>query len=471
LLEFKKMKRRTFGLLASGSLLAVNAGRARAQSATPDASQLGTTLTPIGGEIAGNADGSIPAWTGGLTTLPSGVEPNEYVPELFPNEQPLLVIDSSNVADHASMLSIGAVAMMSKYPDFKVKVYPTHRTAAAPQTVYDRIKANVATAKFVDQDPVRGRFGFEGAFGGVPFPIPDTSNPLTAGAQIIWNYNAVWNGAASSRRNQAWSVSSGHLSMAQADNEDVRFPYYIAQSLDEYTGKYQSILFQISSPYYAPAALVGQNIIVWNFSNPYKNPAEAWELLNGQGRVRRAPEVSFDTPDTQANGICGYDENFGFTGSLERYDWKLLGKREMYIPYNCNGLFAAAPEQAHLTHFVNPELVRWEKHRCWVVEATLHPGERNVLARRRLYVDEDSWQVALIDAWDGNDNLFKTAYLYNTCQPGLPGVVFGNVANHNLQTSDYVTISGQWNKDPIKYVDDISASVFDPSNMAASAQY
>ena len=214
------MKRRSFGLLAGSSVVAMQvAGKARAQSAAPDASQLGTTLTPMGGEMAGNADGSIPAWTGGVTTLPAGVGPNEFVPDLFPDEQPVLVIDSSNVSQYAHMLSEGAVTMMTKYQGFKIKVYPTHRTAAAPQAVYDRIKANVATAKFTDDDPVGGRFGFQGAFGGVPFPIPDTSNPLAAGAQIIWNYNACWASYAYHKPYQAWSVSNGQLSLAFADNE------------------------------------------------------------------------------------------------------------------------------------------------------------------------------------------------------------------------------------------------------------
>lgn len=465
------MNRRTFGLLAGSSIIAVRAGVAHAQSAMPDASQLGTTLTPLGGEIAGNADGSIPAWTGGMTTLPGGVQPGQYVPELFPNEQPLLVIDASNVAQHASMLSEGAVTMIGKYQGFKIKVFPTHRTAAAPQKVYDNTKNNVATAKFASADPIGGRFGFEGAFGGVPFPIPDQSNPLTAGAQIIWNYNAVWAGNAYKKKYQSWSVSDGQLSLAFSGNEVARFPYYIAQSLDEFNGKYQNLLFQIVDPYTGPATLVGQNIIVWGFSNPYKNPQEAWELLNGQGRVRRAPEVSFDTPSSQANGICSYDEYYGFNGSLERYDWKLLGKQEMYIPYNNNGLYAASPQQALLAHYVNPDLVRWEKHRCWVVEATLHPGERNVLSKRKLYLDEDTWIPGLVDAWDANGNLFKVSYVYNNVQPSLPGVVYGNNAIHNLQNDDYVTVVGTWSSDPNTYLDDVSASLFDPANMAASAQY
>lgn len=186
------MKRRTFGLLAGSSMAALNAGRpALAQSAP--ASTLGAGLTPMGSEQAGNEDGSIPAWTGGMTTLPAGLQPNDYVPELFPNEQPVVVIDSSNMAEYAPMLAECVMALMTKY-GFKIKVYPTHRTAAMPQYVYDNIAKNNGNARFVKRDPVGGRFGFENAYGGIPFPVPDVSDPLVGGAQIMNNFIGAWYG-------------------------------------------------------------------------------------------------------------------------------------------------------------------------------------------------------------------------------------------------------------------------------------
>lgn len=462
------MKRRTFGLLAGSSLLALHASRTNAQ-AVPSSS-LGAGLTPTGAEIAGNADGSIPAWTGGMTTLPAGLKPNDYVPELFPDEQPVVVIDASNMADHADRLSEGVMAMMKKY-GYKIKVYPTHRTAAAPQYVYDNIAKNATVASFTAQDPTGGRFGFQGAYGGIPFPVPDTTNPLKAGAQIMWNHSADWHGFSFKVAYQSWSVSSGQKSMAYSDASQFKFPYYDPNgSLDKFDGRLE-IQYD---PYTGPQSLVGQAIIVWQFTNPYQHNQEAWELLNGQGRVRRAPEVSFDTPSSQSNGIAGYDEYFGFNGSLERYDWKYLGKKEMYIPYNNNKLYGGDPRAAHLDHFLDPDLVRWELHRCWVVEATLHPGERNVLARRRYYHDEDTWSVGVGDMWDANNNLFKVNLLYNNCRPDLPGVVFGNNTIHNLQTDDYVSVAGHWNQaqhPSLIFVDNIPNSVFDPNNMAASSQY
>jgi hypothetical protein len=460
------MKRRTFSLLASVSLMVLKTSRASA-TASNDASLLTTTLTQMGAERAGNADGSIPAWTGGLTTLLDGLKPNDYVPELFPEEQPLVVIDSSNMADHADRLSEGVMAMMTKY-GYTIKVYPTHRTAAAPQGVYDCIAQNLNSAQL---DSRGGRFGFNNAFGGIPFPIPDASDPVGAGAQIMWNNVAKWWGYAYNVDLEGWVVSNDQLSLAFKEHAKYYYPYYVPNgSLASYNG----ILQQQQDPYFAPQNLVGQNIIVWTYNEPYDHPQQAWELLNGQGRVRRAPEIAFDTPSSNADGICGYDEYYGFNGSLERYDWKCLGKKEMYIPYNNNGLYASAPEKALQSHFIDPNLVRWELHRCWVVEAVLHPGERNVLARRQFYIDEDTWIMGVGDAWDANDKLFKVNLLYNNCRPDLPGTVAGQNTIHNLQTDDYASVTGYWNqavKSTLIFVTSFPESTFDPANMAAAAQY
>ncbi len=464
------MKRRMFGKLVGGSVVAVNAGAHAAAAQAVPASALGPGLTPMGSEIAGNADGSIPAWAGGFTTMPAGVGKNEYVPELFPGEQPVMVIDSSNMADHASMLSKGVMAMMTKY-GFKIKVYPTHRTAAAPQYVYDNIAKNNGNARFTPEDPTGGRFGFENAYGGVPFPVPATATPLTAGAQIIWNHCCRFLGFTFISTTSAYTMSSGEMSWAETVAISTKYPYYNPNhSLSAFGGRLELAL----AKYVGPPNLLGQQLEVWYYTNPYKHPQQAWELLNGEGRVRRAPEVSFDTPSSQSNGVAGYDEYYGFNGSLERYDWKYLGKQEMYIPYNNNGLYAADPKTAHMAHFLDPELVRWEKHRCWVVEATLHPGERNVLARRRYYIDEDTWTIGLGDCYDAHDVLFKVNIMYNYCRPDLPAVTFGQNTIHNLQSDDYASVAGYWNqgtRNSLVFVDDFQNSVFDPSAMAASAQY
>ena len=461
------MKRRDFGYLCSGSVLAAGmAGLDAAPAkAAADASLLQTTLTPWGAIRAGHADGSIPAWTGGNTTLPAGFREGDAIGELFPDEQPILTIDASNVSQHADKLSEGTVEMINRY-GFSILVYPSHRTHALPQRIIDRIAANVATAGPVPQGY---RFGFQGAFGGIPFPILDP-DPLIAGPQAVYNANCQFKGFASKIPFDGWSVSNGQLSIAFAALYIQRYPYYQATSLENFNG----IVFQTNVTYTGPANLVGQALVGQSYTDAALNPQMFWELLNGEGRVRRAPEIAFDTPASQVNDVGNYDENYGFNGSLERYDWKYLGLKEMYIPYNNNKVVTTAPQPAHLAHFIDPKIVRFELHRCRVVEATLHPGERNVDARRVVYIDEDTSAVQLADMWDANGGLVKTYFGYVMVRPDIPATMDIGGIIHNLQTGDYASELAAWG--PAKpnsyyFTMDQPSQFFDPQELAANSQY
>ena len=52
--------------------LALSVTNAFAKVPESELARLGQDLTPSGAEKAGNADGTIPAWTGGLTEAPAG---------------------------------------------------------------------------------------------------------------------------------------------------------------------------------------------------------------------------------------------------------------------------------------------------------------------------------------------------------------------------------------------------------------
>ncbi len=462
------MNRRMFGLLATTSLMALKLERADAQTAK-DPALLTTTLTPMGAERAGNADGTIPAWNGGYSTIPAGWQQGQSMPDFFADEQPVMVINARNMADHADRLSEGVQAMMQKY-GFSIKIYPTHRTASAPQWVYDNTASNLQTAQL---NPAGGRLGFVSGYGGIPFAIPDTSDPLAAGAQIVWNYNSRWSGYAARNVTYGHVVNNGNVSLASKTISHFNYTYYKNPgNLQTFDG----LQFKLHTQFTGPDNLVGQELIVWYSTDPYSQPNKTWQLLNGQGRVRLSPEVSFDTPDSFVDGIINFDEtNGGFDGSLEKYDWKYVGKKEMYIPYNNNGMVLAPVEEALQANFINPDLVRWELHRVWVVEATLHPGERNVMARRVFYIDEDTWQLGVADLYDSNNSLYHVTHAFNLVRPEVPGLVNNGLSvTHNMQTNDYTTPNSQWNEkaDPsIQFFSSLPDSIFDPQAMAASAQY
>jgi hypothetical protein len=320
--------------------------------------------------------------------------------------------------------------------------------------------------------PAGGRLGFLNGFGGVPFPIPDVNgDPLDAGAQIIWNHSCRWLGHAYFIRSRGSAVNSGQYHLTDLATTSYDYPYYRKNgSLATYDG----IEYRQVNGFLGPANIVGEEVLAEEMSDPHDQPNIAWELLNGQGRVRKAPELQFDTPSSFVDGIAAYDEYYGFYGSLEQYDWKYIGKQEMYIPYNNNGMFGLPAEPVHLAHFLDPNVTRWELHRVWVVEATLHPGYRNVLARRRFYVDEDTWTIGVTDGWDAIGNLYKVGTTYNNVRPDLPGTAFTTNCVHNLQTGDYCVPAAIWDEkaDPsLVYYDSFPDSMYDPQSMAASGQY
>ena len=462
------MKRRHFGLLTGSSLAVAAAGRqARAQTAAPDASLLATTLTPLGGERAGNADNSIPAWTGGHVTAP--LPPNQPVNELlFTDEQPIYTVDASNLTQYQNLLSAGTKALMAK-KGFKIKVYPTHRTAAAPQYVYDNTALNVARSKL---DPAGGRFGFTGGFSGPPFPIVDTVDPEIGGVQLIWNALVVWGGYSIYNTFSGGVVvnSKGQTIFTHGGQGRILYPYYDPNGSPETYDGYYSKQHSYTTE---PSSVNGQETLIWHSSNNSLHPDTTWTLLNGQGRVRKAPNEAFDSPSPIANGILNFDDSNGFYGSPEKYDWRFVEKREMLVPYNCNSTPRSTVQEFIQPAFPNPDILRWEKHRMWVVEATLHQGEDNVSARRRLYLDEDTWAILLADMYDADDVLWKTTQVYNQCVPSVPYVLSFGFTTWNLLSGDYdYTGNISYPPDVYKaYVGPQSADYFDPAQMAASASF
>ncbi len=461
------MNRRDFGLLAGTSLATAATMRPDAARALPpDPALLTTTLTPMGGERAGNADGSIPAWTGGLVSPPLPTDQAVGV-HLFEDEAPLYTVDASNMEQYKDLLSPATQVQIMKW-GLKLKVYQTHRTAAAPQYVYDNTAKNVTRAQL---DPRGGRLGFTGGYGGVPFPIINTADPQVGGAQIIWNHLTAWVGYSDLTMFAPGCVMiNGSLILVSGTLSRTIYPYYDPDGSPEtYSGYYSKGHYY----YKAPSAVQGQETLVWHSTNVNKHPDIVWTLLNGQGRVRKAPNMAFDAPSPAANGLANIDESSGFYGNPSQYDWTYIEKREMIVPYNCNKMLFHDVRELLMPHHVNPDIVRWEKHRVWVVEATLHPGEHNVIARRRYYSDEDTWYSLLGEGYDGNGEMVKAYTIYNECVPSLPGTIEQAPTIFDLQSGDY-TFNGNNNYAPFsgaQFSGPQPASDFEPQQMAAQASF
>lgn len=111
-----------------------------AAAAEPAAAHPDRTLTPVGAERVGNADGSVPPWDGGMSAPPPDWRPDQGYVDPFAAESPLFVISSANVAQHAARLSPGQLAMFRLHPGFRMPVYPSHRTAVLPAEVIQRVR-------------------------------------------------------------------------------------------------------------------------------------------------------------------------------------------------------------------------------------------------------------------------------------------------------------------------------------------
>jgi hypothetical protein len=382
-----------------------------------EANKLKTTLTPLGAEKAGNKEGTIPAWTGGLTKAVAK-SASGLPGDPFPEEKPKMQITPQNMAQHADKLSEGVQALLKKYPTFRLDVYPTQRTAAAPTYVYDNTFKNATRAKLV-----KNGLSVEGAFGGVPFPIPKS------GMEAIWNH-ILHPRIASTEfgfKNIVGS-SDGRATIASRAENNNQSPYYSKDgSLEKWNGDYLLARFANTDPPFK----AGEALVIRDNVNP-DNSRAAWQYLVGQRRVRRAPTVAYDTPDFVASGANYFDEVIGFYGNPDRYDWKLVGKKEMYIPYNNNRFFATDMKGAFVPYHTNPDKVRWELHRVWELEATVAAGKRHVVPKRRFYLDEDTWAVSMIDGYDAEGKLWRTNLVFPMAVPEYPMVVSDPVFIYNL---------------------------------------
>lgn len=391
-----------------------------------EASKLKSTLTPLGGEKAGNKDGSIPAWDG-KKTVASSPKAGDIPTQPFPNEKPVVQINAKNMAQFADKLSEGTQALMKKYPEtFRIDVYPTHRTAVAPQFVYDNTFKNATHCK-----TKAGGNSVEGCYGGIPFPIPKE------GVEAIWNYLLRVEAEATevSFKNIITAADGGRTLATQ--NEQVnQYPYYFKDgSVEKWSGEY--FLQRFSTV--APPFKAGESLVIRDGVDS-ATPRQTWQYLVGQRRVRRAPTVAYDTPDFVSSGANYFDEVMGIMGHPDRYQWKLVGKKEMYVPYNANTLVTAKEQEAFAKGHMNPDKLRWELHRVWEVEATVASGKRHAVPKRRYYLDEDTWLLVLMDGYDTEGKLWRTSQVYPYVVPAIPAVVIKPVSVFDLQKSTMSTV-------------------------------
>lgn len=443
-------------LLASSlSLAALNAAQA---AVSPDqAAHLGNNLTTLGAEKAGNADGSIPAYQGGLLTPPASYQSGASMrPDPFASEKPLLVINGKNADQYKGQLTATTLELLKRYPSYHVDVYPTHRSVALPQAVLDNTRKNATGARSQE-----GGTAVDNVLPGIPFPIPQN------GAEAMWNFLLRYQGVSMTAKYDSWNVdAAGKATLSTTGQAHISYPIY--EDMAKPIGA-KDTYYQMKLVYTGPARRAGEAMMLRDAANPLVQPRSAWQYLPGQRRVKLAPNLAYDTPNPGTSGSGTYDDVFVFNGALDRYDWTLVGKQEMYVPYNTYRLtYNTDVKQLITPNHLAPQFVRWEKHRVWVVEGKLKDGARHIYHKRRFYLDEDSWIALASDQYDARGQLYRGSFAFLT-------------QSYDKQTPDatpfmiYDLIGGTYNLNGvvgayggIRYIDPLSKTQWSPDSLAGN---
>ncbi|WP_430461536.1 DUF1329 domain-containing protein [Thalassolituus sp. LLYu03] len=421
------------------------------------AARLGKDLTPVGAEMAGNSSGTIPAWTGGLDKNAGKILGNNFLEDPYSKESPLFTITRDNVEQYKDHLTEGQLALFRRYSTFAMPVYPSHRSAKLPESLYEAARYNAEHTELVEDGN-----GLQGFHQATPFPIPDNA------LEVVWNHLTRYRGGSAKRTHvQATPLADGSFIPVSFRQE---FAFQSAMpGYDENKG--DDILFYYKQLITGPARLAGDIVLVHEPINQVKNPRMAWIYNAGQRRVRRAPQIAYDGPYPASDGQRVADNLDMFNGAVDRYDWKLIGKREIYIPYNSYKLESPDAKYKDIIQagHLNPEYTRYELHRVWVVDATVKNGQRHVYGRRTFYIDEDSWQISIADHYDNRGELWRVGMghivqLYHVDVPWL-----GVEVLHDLINGRYL-VSGMRNEESnsLTFGTDPTTSEYTPAALRSS---
>lgn len=394
-------------LLIACILMLAMSGYAMAGITAEEAAKLnGPDLTWAGAEKAGSADGLVPAWTGGITKGPDGwyyegklkvpfskFDPKKsgLRPDPFADDKILFTVTAQNMAQYADKLSAGQKAVLAKYPEVKFNVYPSRRSMGYSPDFQANAKKIAVSAKLLnDGNTLRdARMAF-------PFPIPKT------GKEAMWNHKVRWSGSMEYYHYKAYIVTgAGRLINTSEGYGSGQYPYWIPGNTDN------DRIMLLYDNNIGPPNRVGEGTMFYIIYDDTK-PMPVWSYLPGQRRVKLAPQLAFDNPSTQVAGASTNDDTYIFTGSPRKYDWKLIGKKEMIVPYNqYKAMYWTKAGDFLKPRFINSDIARYEVHRVWVVEATVKPTERHIYKKRVFYLDEDSWQGLMTDIYDHNDKIWR----------------------------------------------------------------
>ena len=445
---------------AAASMLLAFAVPAGAIVPEEQAARLGRDLTPLGGERAGNADGSIPAWDGGLATVPAGLGDRVgHYPDPFPDDPVLFTIDKSNLATHEAALTPGQRAMIETYPAYKLNVYRSRRTCALPESVYEATRAN-ATRGSLDG----GGDSLSNVWRGIPFAIPSNAY------EIVWNHNLRYRGY-KVRRTFVSAAPTRDGSFTSIKVRDELIFDYSAPDIASFD-QLNNTSFRYLQETLAPARRAGQLLLVHEIVDPRKGERRSWQYSTGRidsiARVQRTSAIAYDTPPIYSDAMSTADSFDVFSGPLDRFDWTVSGREERYVAYNSYRLSSPSLKYEEIIKpgHIDQELVRYEKHRVWAVEAVLKPDRRHVYQRRTAYFDEDGYNMVAGELYDSRGGLWRVQEAHLIQYYDVPTCFNASDVVYDLVEGRYVVQNLKNEEDGIDFnASNLSDGTFMPEEM------
>lgn len=408
---------------------------AHAKVSSSEVSKLGRNLTPMGAEKKGNAAGTIPPWTGSMLGIPVGLDykgSGSVYPDPYGDEKPIFTITGKNYTQYKANLSEGQIELFKRYPDtFRMPIYQSHREGRYNQKIENRTKWNATNTVLVN-----GVDGMRNYTGALPFPIPKS------GAEAIWNGRAAHLYGTMDALFDDVAVYPNNTKSIRRQRQFADYPYALNSNPIGITEtKLGQNLATIHITVDIPSREKGKMTIVHEAMDQVHHSRNSWVYLPGSRRVRRAPTVGYDTPDGPG-GLVTIDDTMGFNGAMDRYKWRLVGKKEIYIPYHNYKFDDPKAKFSKLLppYHANPDYMRYELHRVWIVEANLRPGARHIYAKRRFYMDEDNWHISLLESYDGRGDIWRVAILNTVYDYYLKSFIPRAQIFHDVQSGAYVAI-------------------------------
>jgi hypothetical protein len=431
-----------------------------ATAATPEqaAALGGEVYTPMGAERAGNEAGTIPPWTGGITEPPPAYQEGGWHPDPFPEDAPLYTITAANYREYAEVLTEGQKGLFETYPEtWRMPVYRTRRTASYPQWVYDGVRANAENAELV----TTGKGGVRNARIGAPFPFPER------GVEIIWNHNLRWRGVNIVMSNgQAAVTRRGRYGLVLSQVQ-LGIPYG-SRTQTPFSREYPNVMLAYKTKTIQPSLLAGEGLLIVEPIDQTRDPRKSWIYSPNIRRVLRVAYAAYAFPAPGSDGLQTIDEVGLYNGAPDRFEWRLVGKREVLIPYNSYRLHQPGLDFDDLLRpgHMNPDYARYELHRVWVVEGVLKEGAAHVYSKRRFYVDEDSWQIGASESYDLEGRLWRTAEAYAINYYQIP--VHWDTAQvfYDLKEGRYLANGLDNRRNPPQFLESADPREFSPNALA-----